>query len=323
MKRIKYYNEFVNEEISFGKIITGIALSALGFFKPFQASAQQFDDKLVKEITINLKSDINFKSKVDKCLQNSKDWWRNRLTSQKTRNRLQNFHSLTDEETDKYINDYLDLLNQIQIVSFDGDKLDKVYKTDEYSATAGMIVNTIGNKVFINYENCKDYSEKTLTNVISHEIQHLLDLILETTPYGYIKGIFTDHQVSDYKSVDGAQKISDQFNINKLEASEYEEKISELRDHFIEKLGKEYVEEEKEINARVRDMRDYFGKSVGEKITVDDIKTYVRESRDLDGADASLDLFLAHWSMLGYPDLENILQGLNSFTKGDEVTNRI
>lgn len=323
MKRLKYYNEFINEELNFGKIITGIALSTLGFFKPFTTTAQQFDNKTIKEITVDSSLDQSLKSKIDRCFKNSKSWWRDRLTSLKTRNRLQNFHSLSDEETDKYIKDYLDLLNKIEVIVFDSDKLNNIFKTNEYSTTAGMIVNTIENKIFLNYLICKNNDDKTLTNIISHEIQHLLDLILETTPYEYIKGIFSEYKNKNSEGVDGAQKISNQFNIGKLEASEYEEDISKMRDFFIKEFGKKYLEEEKEINAVVRDMRDYFNKSVGEKITVDDIKTYVREGRDLDGAETSVDLFLVHWSMLGYPDLEDILRDLNSFTKGDEVIYRI
>ncbi len=323
MRKLKRYEEFVNEEISFGKIITGIAISTLGFFKPFTATAQQFDDKIIKQITVNFNSDQSFKSKIDRCLLQSKEWWRNRLWSQKTKNRLQNFHSLSDEETENYIKKYLDLLNKIEVIVFDGKKLDLIYRTSEYSNTAGMTVEGHNNIIFINYENCKNYSEKTFTNLFSHEIQHLLDEILQTTPYEFIKGLYSEYRDVDYQNVDAAQKIADQFNINKLEASEYSEMIASMTRFYLKEFGKEYIESEKEISARVRDMRGYFGKNVGEKITVEDIKNYVREGRDLDGDDAGIDLFLAHWSMLGYPDLESILSGLNSFTKQDDNTNRI
>jgi hypothetical protein len=320
MKRIKLYNEFINEEISFGKIITGIALSALGFFKPFQATAQHFDDKLIKEIKIDLNKSQDFQKKLDKCVENSRKWWTDRLTSAKTKQRLQNFHGLTDEETDSYIKRYLELVNNFKVIVFDNLKLG-----EEHKSTAGMVVNNVPRTVFISYNNCKNYDEKTLTNVISHEVQHLLDLILETTPYQFIKGIFSDYQRPEFEdSSVGIKRISSEFNINELEASEYEELISELRSLYIKELGKEYLESEKEINARVRDMRDYFGKSVNDKITVEDIKNYVREGRSLDGLDASVDLFLAHWAELGYPDLSTLLKSLNLLTKdSDNSTFRI
>lgn len=320
MKRIKCYNEFISEEISFGKLVTGIALSALGFFKPFQASAQEFDNNLVKEITVDTRTDKEFQTKLNKCVENSKEWWLKRLKEQRTKNRLQNFHSLSDEEVDDYIQKYTDLINNFRVIVFDNNKLGS-----EHQTTAGMVVTAIPKTVFISYNKCKSYDEKTLTNVISHELQHLLDTILETTPYGYIRGIFADMEKPNYDRNSIVKKISTEFGISELEASEYEETWSELKDLYIEKLGRDFLENPKEVNARVRDMRGYFGKEgIDDKITVDDIKNYVRELRDLEGSDSSIDLIIIKWLDLGCPDLKKMLKDYNSFTKGeDDSTTRI
>jgi hypothetical protein len=327
MKRIKCYSEFINEEISFGKLVTGIALSALGFFKPIQVSAQEFDSNDVKKIAVDTRSDKEFQTKLKKCVENSKKWWLERLKEQRTKNRLQNLHSLSDEEVGDYIKKYTDLINNFKVVVFDNDKLVSFAKElgSDHKSTAGMVVTAVPETVFISYNKCKSYDEKTLTNIISHELQHLLDTILETTPYGYIRGIFADMERPSYDRNSIVKRISDEFGISELEASEYEETWSELKDIYIEKLGRDFLENPKEINARVRDMRGYFGKEgIDDKITVEDIKNYVRELRDLDGADSSIDLIIIKWLDLGCPDLKKMLKDYNSFTKGeDDTTTRI
>jgi hypothetical protein len=287
-----------------------IRLSESNLLKLIKTIIREQEIDKIKNSILKLNVHDVFSRKVTEAKKEAIKWWTEKLNSLKTKNRLSNFHSISDVDVENLIKKYLNLLQTFEIVIVDVDEL-----SNNFKKASGWVFTDDDNKVFLNYRNLEDTSIKNISNVIIHELQHLLDRVEETTPYVFIKNIFSNSTpIESFNS--NIVLIKSQLGVTDEESKKIVDMLESFNKEIIKKYGETYLTSPKEINARVQSSRIYFNKKVGEKITIEEIKNYLLKDREEKGSEVDLDFILAYWAHLKYPNLQEILKQLNSFVKG-------
>ena len=257
-----------------------------------------------------------------------KDWLENPITKEKI-NKDNKFDD--NQISDTYLK-YFDKLDNLKLVFVgfctgnpDGGFYAYVTKGD----TQPNIYVSLWN----NYTQSDEFIEETLV----HEIQHLLYFTQPMSPELKIDNCFNiqnKKQVTDLKGkinnfLRGSRiykidykNIVSSFGIGLKEAEKvYSFFNSEL--NFLNTMGKiDYIVDKNEAYSRVMEMRKKFKINPGENITTTNFKPFINKllaSDDfkqfftkLNQESAGVYHFLLHWAYIGYPNLETLLNKLNT-----------
>jgi hypothetical protein len=352
MRKIKSYEEFINEEISLKKLLTNVALMGLGFTSP---TISQIPDKSIQQevkndnFTKELKNSIVFtispkvyqmvdgryefkrdgeiislnkvslKKDIEEAIEMSKEWWRSHLSLEKTKNRLQNYNSLTDEELETTLKNYLNIINNFELHVFDSQKI----KSADQSGTLAMVVEGFKDQVFLNITNLNRKTVEQISVALSHELGHLIDYVMFTSPDAFIESTFNP---GGKKYSDTLQSVKNNFEIDDNQAKKYIEALENAINSY-KNIDRILVPIE--MNAWKGDMQRFFGgasKSEGYNIKIEDLKEYIEKvlipisegrNPEYKWSDSSVDFFLINWVLQGFPELDTYLKQINKLTKVD------
>jgi hypothetical protein len=256
------------------------------------------------------------------------DWLEDPITKQK----IKSANNFDDKKLEEVYKKYFDTISKIKFeyVGFCTDKNGGGYYAWVTQGDPEPII-------YINVLNNQGKSVEFIEEVLVHEIQHLLYFIQPMTPELKIDSCFT---VANKKQPTGLKKfilnlfglskkpskivdrISSSFGIDKNSAEKVKYFFETELNFQIktDKVG--YIVNTNENYSRVIELRKKFGIKPGQDLTISNFKPFIDKLLLSDDSDKYFEklnsespgvyYFLLHWAYKKYPDLQTILNQVNT-----------